>query len=43
MVYGLELYCIKSERKREGRERLAMATWREVANRGGEGELEMRK
>ena len=25
----LELYCRKAERKREGRERLAMATWRE--------------
>ena len=25
----LELYCRKAERKREGRERPAMATWRE--------------
>jgi hypothetical protein len=29
----LELYCRKAERKREGRERLAIATWREGGGR----------
>jgi hypothetical protein len=30
----LELYCRKVERKREGRERPAMATWREGETEG---------
>jgi hypothetical protein len=35
----LELYCRKAGRKREGRERPAMATWID----GGKGERERRR